>query len=312
MPWPLILWGAAAALGATGIYKGVKAKDMLDDAKRIGEEAEAKQKAAQLFLESSRSSTNDALQALGKTKVDVMSDQIQHLVNVLKKRRSEISDFDCNVSAEELKQYEKMVKIGLEIEAGLGASAVGGALAAMGAYGAVGTLATASTGAAITGLSGVAATNATLAWLGGGSLAAGGFGMAGGMVALGGIVLGPALAIGGFMLASKAEEALTEARRYEAKVDEACEKINIAITGLKAIRSNAAEMDGVLLALANKFDAVKVNDMSDKRAFQRMLDFGKAIKEVLITPVLDKDGAAVMGLSAKLACYKQVAGPSAG
>ena len=65
----------------------------------------------------------------------------------------------------------------------------------------MGTLATASTGAAISGLSGAAATNATLAWLGGGALSAGGFGIAGGTLALGGIVLGPALAIGGFMMA---------------------------------------------------------------------------------------------------------------
>ena len=45
----------------------------------------------------------------------------------------------------------------------------------------------ASTGAAISGLTGVAATNATLAWLGGGALSAGGFGVAGGMAVLGGL-----------------------------------------------------------------------------------------------------------------------------
>ena len=54
-------------------------------------------------------------------------------------------------------------------------------------------LGTASTGAAIGGLTGVAATNATLAWLGGGALAAGGGGMALGSMVLGGIIAGPAL-----------------------------------------------------------------------------------------------------------------------
>lgn len=43
----------------------------------------------------------------------------------------------------------------------------------------------ASTGTAISSLSGAAATNATLAWLGGGSLAAGGGGMAAGTAVLG-------------------------------------------------------------------------------------------------------------------------------
>ena len=45
----------------------------------------------------------------------------------------------------------------------------------------------ASTGTSIASLSGAAATNATLAFFGGGSLAAGGLGMAGGTAVLGGL-----------------------------------------------------------------------------------------------------------------------------
>ena len=58
----------------------------------------------------------------------------------------------------------------------------------------VSTFAVASTGTAISSLSGIAASNATLAWLGGGSIAAGGFGMTGGLVVLlgGGAVIGSA------------------------------------------------------------------------------------------------------------------------
>lgn len=58
-------------------------------------------------------------------------------------------------------------------------------------------------------------------------MSAGGFGMAGGMIALGGIVLGPALAIGGFMMASKAEEALTKAHDYQAKVETAIAEMEV-------------------------------------------------------------------------------------
>ena len=57
------------------------------------------------------------------------------------------------------------------------------------------TFAAASTGTAIATLSGAAATNATLAFFGGGSLAAGGLGMAGGTAVLGGLVAGPALCV---------------------------------------------------------------------------------------------------------------------
>ena len=60
----------------------------------------------------------------------------------------------------------------------------------------VATVGTASTGTAISSLSGVAATNATLAWLGGGTLAAGGLGMAGGAIVLGAICIGGAVGAG--------------------------------------------------------------------------------------------------------------------
>lgn len=64
---------------------------------------------------------------------------------------------------------------------GAGATvAIGGKSAALGIAG----LGHASTGTAISSLSGVAATSAKLAWLGGGSLAAGGFGVAGGTAVL--------------------------------------------------------------------------------------------------------------------------------
>ncbi|EHU1298183.1 hypothetical protein A2J56_RS07960, partial [Acinetobacter baumannii] len=42
MPLPVILWGAAAALGATGVFKGAKAVGSLKEAKEIGNEAESK------------------------------------------------------------------------------------------------------------------------------------------------------------------------------------------------------------------------------------------------------------------------------
>jgi hypothetical protein len=66
-----------------------------------------------------------------------------------------------------------------------------GGTTAVGAWGVVSLVGSASTGTAISSLSGVAASNATLAWFGGGSLAAGGAGMAGGFWVLGGIIAAP-------------------------------------------------------------------------------------------------------------------------
>lgn len=95
---------------------------------------------------------------------------------------------------------------------GFTAGGMTGALVGFGAYSLVGVLGTAGTGTAISSLSGAAAVNATLAWLGGGTLAAGGLGMTGGMIALAGIVAVPALLITGISLGAKSEKLYAEAR----------------------------------------------------------------------------------------------------
>lgn len=309
MPLPLILWGAAAALAATGVFKGVQASNNFDTAKDIGKNAEKKHKKESDNLDVARQTTQKSLEALGQLKVKVFTNQIKHLVEVIKQTKigsSKIKDFDLLITLDQLNEYEKLVLNSLALERGLGSGAAGGALAAMGAYGAVGTLATASTGAAISGLSGVAATNATLAWLGGGALSAGGFGMAGGMIALGGIVLGPALAIGGFMMASKAEEALSQAHAYDAKVEIAIAEMKTIDTALKAIRSNAAELTNVIIELAKRFDAVKVSNAMDEVAFERMVTIGKAIKQALDIAIMSKDGKAIPGIKGKFSGLLQI------
>jgi hypothetical protein len=84
-------------------------------------------------------------------------------------------------------------------------TATGGAVAA-GSWALVSIAGTASTGAAISTISGVAASNATLAWFGGGALAAGGAGMAGGMVVLSGLLLLPIVLIWGVSIHKKAKK----------------------------------------------------------------------------------------------------------
>ena len=81
-----------------------------------------------------------------------------------------------------------------------------GAATAAGSWALVSLLGTASTGTAIGTLSGAAATNATLAWFGGGALAAGGGGMAMGMMTLGGLVALPLIAFSAWSTHNKADE----------------------------------------------------------------------------------------------------------
>ena len=304
MALPFILAGAALLAGGIGVKKGIDAKEDFDRAERIGRRAKRNHEDAIESLESEREKTNQSFQDLGRLKVSIFSDQIKYLVDEIKKRKkakSKMTGFEQMVEELNLPQMEKMVLGSLDIEKGLASGAASGALMGLGAYGSVGMLASASTGTAIASLSGAAATNATLAWLGGGSLAAGGFGMAGGMVVLGGLVAGPAIAITGFVMASKAEEALTKARDYESEVDQAIEKINSMEIVLKGLQANAWEMSMTLTKLAKYFDECKPDvESNEQGAFERLLKCGSALKSVLDTPIMEKNDEGVRNLDGKL------------
>jgi hypothetical protein len=96
----------------------------------------------------------------------------------------------------------------------LGGTGAGTALA-VGSWSLVAMAGTASTGTAISTISGIAATNATLAWFGGGALAAGGAGMAGGTWVLAAIVIVPTVLICAWYAYSKAQKFRDEIERVK-------------------------------------------------------------------------------------------------
>jgi hypothetical protein len=306
MPLPLIpavIGLASLVAGGYGVKKGFDAKEDLDRAKSIGYDAKERHEKAIASLEKERKKTNRHFVNLGKLKTQIFSHQIKLLVDEINKRkksRSKLENYKESIEKLDLPHLEKMVLNSLEIETGLLSGATSGALAGLGAYGSVGMLASASTGTAIASLSGAAATNATLAWLGGGALSAGGLGMAGGTAILGGFVAGPAIAITGFMMASKAEEALTKARAYEADVDEKIAEIKGMQLILKGLQANTKEMTRTLQQLVPFFDEAANNLSSDEASFQRLLTIGRGLKDVLETSILEKDGSATKNLESKL------------
>jgi hypothetical protein len=306
MPLPLLLWGAAAALGGYGVKKGFDANEMNKKAERIGKRAERNYQRAVEVLEAEKEHTNRILEDLGKTKAQVFSQQIKHLVDVVRKHKaanSRLKDFNEAFSETVLLQIENEIETSLELSSGLGKGAVAGALAAWGAYSGVGMLAAASTGTAISSLSGVAATNATLAWLGGGSLATGGMGIAGGTAVLGGVVLGPALAVGGFIMASKAEETLTQAREYEAETEIAVAKLERSQVMLQLIQTNAQELNDAIVKMAQIYDSVKVNDNSNAQKFEKMIAVGLNLKKILEVSILSQNGEPVEHLKQTISGY---------
>ena len=108
-------------------------------------------------------------------------EQVQHILllcRLVRLRRQLFAHGMPHVDKESFKELKEMSQFVATVAAGASAGITGGALTAIGAYGAATTFASASTGTAIATLGGAAASNATLAFFGGGSIAAGGLGMA--------------------------------------------------------------------------------------------------------------------------------------
>jgi hypothetical protein len=176
-------------------------------------------------------------------------------------------------------------------------SAVGaGTSAQAAALWGVSTLASASTGTAISSLSGAAAQNATLAWLGGGSLASGGGGVAVGTAVLNLVTVVPVLLIGGMTLGVMGARTKTTAHHYAARVEVEIGRIQLTQALLVSTDRRIGELRQVLTRLVKQAtaanDELEVLDFDPKlhaREFLRALQFVTAVKEVLNTPILDPE-----------------------
>lgn len=304
MPIPFLLIGGVLA-GLAGLGAASEASENREKAQAIGERAERTYRWAEEELDEKRSLVNEEFENFGEYKIQVFTNQIKYLVEAIKRAKSkktssQLKDLEVLLPENQMKQLEVSVQRSLEIEKGIGSGLAAGAATAAGVYGAVGMLASASTGTAIASLSGVAATNATLAWLGGGSLAAGGGGVALGSAALGGLVAGPAILIAGFWMASKAEEALTEARAYEAKVDRAVAEMDKLKTVMDVYLENVEELASVIEKVVLRFEEVKVPDDSNPTRFAQMVTIGKMLKNLLDIPVMDQQGKATSQIQTRI------------
>lgn len=271
MPIPFLIGAAALAVGGLGVAGGLAAKETMDQAKELGKKGERLVENAKRRCDSAKEDAEKTIEELGNTKAYILSNNMNDFA--AEYRKLENLDYDEYIEFEKLRDFTPQSNrfktlaqasfTALDLSKGYGGGLAGGGLTALGAYGAVGLLGTASTGTAIGTLGGAAATNATLAWLGGGSLATGGLGIAGGTAVLGGIVAAPALLVGAFFLNCKAEEAMNKAKTYYAKAEVEAEKFNSARSLYLAIDERAEDIIGVLVRLDELFgdEVVKMQEV---------------------------------------------------
>jgi hypothetical protein len=274
-------------------------------------------------VEEQRKATNAILEDYGQRKLRAFNGVVAEFIETFERLKNiELSqspeldklnagDFSNKTLAGLRQDYQALKDAGLGLGAGMG----GGAALAFGAYNGTMLLATASTGTAISSLGGVAATNATLAWLGGGSLAAGGYGMAGGMMVLGGIVAGPALAIFGHVLGNKGEEALNNARSNQEQARTIHDQAELMTGKLRAIEqvtslanTTFSKISSQLRRTVSELKKVIENNGVDYRTFTdeckeivfRSVKFAQLLKAMIDTAILDQDGNLVLATEKRI------------
>lgn len=310
---PIAIAAASTAAATTGVVSGAKAIKKNKDAKVVNENAQEIYQRAEAQVDVARKKSQKCLEDLGQQKLNVLNGSITHFLSVFEKihsvRLKESTGINelqkLHLDKQDIAEMQKMSLMASSVLGGLVGGTGAGALAAFGAYGATMTFATASTGTAIASLSGVAATNATLAFLGGGALAAGGGGMALGSAVLGGALAGPAIAVLGIVMNASASKNLDNAYSNAAKAKEFAEGCKTIETLCNAISARA----GLFTSLVSKLDII-FNRMieqletvvqtygtdyseypEDAQSMVAMtLSVAGAIKKVLDTPILDEDG----------------------
>lgn len=311
MPFPLLIpiaFGAVSAITAVvGVKKGYDGCMDISKVREIVGTAHRRGRTAMADVERMRLTVNRQADAYGDLLLTVQRETFGRFVAFVNRIGQKSSMGRCQVldsvdiTAPQFEEFKVAVIRAQNIASGSVSMALGSMGASVGTKTLIGLYGVSSSGTAISTLSGAAATKATLAWLGGGSLAAGGGGTALGAMVLGGITVAPAMLIGGFVLAKRGAQAMEEAKRYESEVLVEIAKIRAVVGFMQGIVTRIGELDGLVRELdkrtnaaLNKLDPARfdLNNPGHVRAFQQTGLLLKALAAIMKTPVLDTEGRA--------------------
>lgn len=297
------------------VISGVSAVMNRKEAIATREEADNLKAEIESTNESIRDDLNETLEGFGKVRLVSLHNTVGIFLSYLEKLNQKVKskeyDFlkEIDISVEEI---QKMKEIDMKASDAVKVAAVGGGFAAIALAGtptlvtsAVTAFATASTGTAISTLHGAAATNAVLAWLGGGSIAAGGGGVAAGTATLATITAAATasvaiIAVGTLASAFYARKN-TEATKYLAEIREWAEQIKASWLVIGGIKARVLELQGLtqqleykaldsLQKLGNIIDVFDANNIEHTKIFQQAAIMVKSMSELAQVAVLDNDG----------------------
>ncbi len=321
MPIPILIWAGAAAIGLFATAKnGLEAKENSDIANSICADAKERDKRAREDLERKRKEMNEHLVQLGREKFTAYASSLKNFCAIYEKigavDRSlfkQVDGYDEDTFKTDMQEIKQVAIQAEDVLTSAVGGALGGAALAGGAYGITGIIGVASTGTAIGTLSGAAATNATLAWLGGGAIAAGGAGVIGGMVVLGGIALAPVAIFTSWMAKAKSEEKLEEARSFREKVDAIVEKVKtliqqldmmskLSVLAMSVIRNISAIVDmqnKKMSRIADKVESAPQTlelENEELKVITDTVNSALLLRKIIDTPLMDEEGKPVYQL----------------
>lgn len=300
---PIVLIGVGVATGGSGVALGGKgAYDLKRSKDRLKEAGQSyERRLAQ--TEDALAATNTVLKGLGEQQRQAFVDVVVRMGDFLRRHERQVRESErLLVEGIDATMTQIPGLRGLDADAvawigGALGSAAAGAGAGAGITAVASSFGVASTGAAISGLTGAAAESATLAFLGGGSLASGGGGMALGATALNFVTIGPALLVGGMVVKGRGTKAMTRAREYEAEIAVAIAELDETDARLKGVDARAAELRELLTDLT--FRALEALELLESEPFdlprhaarfQRAMTLVMGVRDVAATPIVDSEG----------------------
>ncbi|MGY1690373.1 hypothetical protein [Geodermatophilus sp. SYSU D01105] len=316
---PLALIGLGASTGVGGLVTGVMGGLKMKDAQSIAEAARKRYDESTSLTEVRVGESNERIQEYGRQQEQARRLVIERMAAFIERHRQQVKQSAAQlldgIDAEQrdVEAFTGALTADVNWVKGVGMAALTGVGAYAGIPSAVTALGAASTGTAISSLSGAAAQSATMAWLGGGSLAAGGGGVALGTAALGVVTIGPTMLIGGLTLNVQGEKAMAEAKEYQAKVAVAVEEQAAFRSFLDALDTRVSEVGEVLAGLVTRAqEALSILEQLDfdpkqhAAEFQRALSLTFAVRDVCKVPLIGDDGQMNSDTSQLIIKYKEM------
>lgn len=295
---------------------GFHAYESNKEAKKLKTDSEIKLEKFEIKDIQNKKDLSKKLDLFGKQRLLVMTKTIGHFLTFLEIMKHGYKSKTYDLLAEIDIKPEKYITeisslhmnstnilLGTAKSASLGAAAISGVPSII--FSGVTHFASASTGTAISTLAGAAKTNAVLAWLGGGSLASGGGG-----VALGGTLLtaatwtvtgGLVIACSGIIASNHYEKKLTDVKIFQKEVDIHCAKLESNWATMDMIKKRISELSDVTRALESMI-LVELENLEPLitdlhsthpyhfKTFQTSVLLVKAMSESVQVPLLTDDG----------------------